>query len=277
MSEQPIRPRIPIRLILAAGIALFSLCSYYSMRSFNPVTQEVQHIDITPRQEIALGLQAAPEMSAQFGGLSRDATAQHRVDEIGRRLVSRSAAHQTDYPYEFHLLADEQTINAFALPGGQVFMTAGLYKHLTTDGQIAGVLGHEIGHVVARHGAEHMAKAQLTQGLTGAAVLATYDPDRPSSMRTAAVAAMIGQLVSLRYSRSDESEADRLGVRFTAEAGYDPRAMLRVMEILEEAGRGRSQPPEFFSTHPNPERRIERIQAEIKDKFPSGVPENLEK
>jgi predicted Zn-dependent protease len=188
MSDEPRGTRIPIRLILGAGIALFSLCSYYSMRSFNPVTQEVQHIDITTKQEIALGLQAAPEMSAQFGGLSRDQTASHRVDEIGRRLVARSVARQTNYPFEFHLLADDQTINAFALPGGQVFMTEGLYRRLTTDGQVGGVLGHEIGHVVARHAAEHIAKARLTEGLSGAAVIATYDPDRPSTMRTAAVA-----------------------------------------------------------------------------------------
>jgi len=220
--------------------------------------------------------QAAPEMSAQFGGLSRDQTASHRVDEIGKRLVARSVARQTNYPFEFHLLADAQTINAFALPGGQVFMTEGLYRRLTTDGQVAGVLGHEIGHVVARHAAEHMAKARLTEGLSGAAVIATYDPDRPSTMRTAAVAAMIGQLVTLRYGRADESEADRLGVRFTSESGYDPRAMIHVMEILAEAGKGRDRPPEFFSTHPNPERRIERIQAAIQESFPSGVPANLE-
>lgn len=276
MFGQARRTRFPIRLILAAGIALFSLCSYYSMRSFNPVTQETQHIGITPKQEIALGLQAAPEMAAQFGGLSNDETARRRVDEIGRRLVSRSGAKQTDYPFEFHLLADDQTINAFALPGGPVFLTTALYERLTTNGQIAGVLGHEIGHIVARHGAEHIAKAQLAQGLTGAAVIATYDPDRPSTMRTAAVAAMIGQLVSLRYGRSDEIESDKLGVRFTAEAGYDPRAMIHVMEVLAEAGRGRGQPPEFFSTHPNPDRRIERIQAAIKETFPNGVSDNLE-
>src|ERR671917_2984464 len=114
-------------------------------------------------------------------------------------MVSRSAAGQSPYRFEFHVLDDPQTINAFALPGGQVFITEGLLKRLTTDGQIAGVLGHEIAHVVARHGAEHIAKQQLTQGLTGAAVLATYDPYDSRSRATAAVAMMIGQLVNMRF------------------------------------------------------------------------------
>ncbi|MGH9362762.1 MAG: M48 family metallopeptidase, partial [Thermoanaerobaculia bacterium] len=152
-------------------------------------------------------------------------------------------------------------------PGGQVFVTAGLVKRLQTEGQLAGVLGHEIGHVVARHGAEHIAKAQLTQGLTGAAVLATYDPDNPDSRSSAAVAALIGNLVNMRFGRNDELESDKLGVRFTADAGYDPRAMVEVMRILA-ASAGGPRPPEFFSTHPNPDRRVERIQAAIADRFP---------
>ena len=138
-------------------------------------------------------------------------------------------------------------------------------------------LAHEVGHVVARHSAEHLAKARLTQGLTGAAVIATYDSDHPSSQRTAAFAALIGQLINIRFGRQDELESDRLGVRFTSEAGYDPRAMVGVMEVLAEASAGQSRPPEFFSTHPNPERRVERIKAAIEEKFPDGVPGGLKK
>jgi predicted Zn-dependent protease len=155
-------------------------------------------------------------MASQFGGLSSDQQKQALVDEIGNRLVSKTEAGQTPYKFDFHLLADEQTINAFALPGGQIFITEGLMKLMRTEGELAGVLGHEIGHVVARHAAEHIAKAQLTQGLTGTAVLATYDPDDPSTQRTAAVAALIGSLINMKFSRDDELEADRLGVRFTS-------------------------------------------------------------
>lgn len=263
------------RILIALAIAAFSLISYYSAREYNPVTDEVQHVDVSPEQEVALGLQAAPQMAEQFGGLHPDQEAQAAVDEICSRIVSRSAAHETPYKFDCHVLADEETINAFALPGGQVFVTAGLLKRLQTEGQVAGVLGHEIGHVVARHGAEHLAKARLTQGLTGAAVLATYDPNNPSSRNNAAVAALIGQMVNMRFGREDELESDKLGVRFMSEAGYDPRAMIDVMRVLEEAAGGGRQ-PEFFSTHPNPGRRVERIQQVIAETFPQGVPSDLQ-
>src|SRR5205823_4237900 len=94
------------------------------------------------------------------------------VEQVGAEVVANSDASKTDYKYQFHLLNDDQTVNAFALPGGQVFITDALLTRLKTKGELAGVLGHEVGHVVARHSAAHMAKAQLTQGLTGAAVIA---------------------------------------------------------------------------------------------------------
>jgi predicted Zn-dependent protease len=196
------------------------------------------------------------------------------VETVGERIVANSAAAQSNYPFKFHLLADPQTVNAFALPGGQIFITEALFSRLRTEGQLAGVLGHEIGHVVGRHSAEHIAKQQLTQGLTGAVVLSTYDPNDPGSQRTAQVAMVIGQLVNMKFGREDELESDRLGVRFMAEAGYDPRAMIEVMRILAEAGGG-AGPPEFFSTHPNPENRIARIEEAIQEQFPGGVPEGL--
>jgi predicted Zn-dependent protease len=265
------------RLWIALVVAAISLLGYFGTSVFNPITEEKQHVgSITPEQEIALGLQAAPEMAQQFGGLDSDAEAQARVDRVGERLVARSAAGQSPYPFEFHVLDDPQTINAFALPGGQVFITEGLLRRLKSTGELAGVLGHEIAHVVARHGAEHIAKQQLTEGLTGAAVLATYDPNNPDSRTSAAVAAMIGQLVNMRFGRQDELESDQLGVRFTDEAGYDPRSMIALMKILAESSEG-GRPPEFFSTHPNPENRIERIQMAIQERHPNGVPAGLEK
>lgn len=265
------------RLVMGLVVAVIAVLGYFGKSAFNPITQEKQHVgDITPEQEVALGLQAAPEMVQQFGGLDPDTEQQARVSRIGERLVSRTAAAQSPYAFQFHLLDDPETINAFALPGGQVFITEGLLKRLQTDGQVAGVLGHEIGHVVGRHGAEHIAKQQLTQGLTGAAVLATYDPNNPSSRGSAAVAAMIGQLVGMRFGRQDELESDKLGVRFTAEAGYDPTSLTALMKILDESSKG-GRPPEFFSTHPNPENRIQRIQTAIQERYPDGVPAGLEK
>lgn len=256
------------RLAIALVMAVFALCSYVGSKEFNPVTGEEQYIGLTQHQEIALGLQAAPQMIQQHGGLHPDPQLQALVDQVGERLVRGSAARETNWRYEFHLLSDPQTVNAFALPGGQVFITDALFGRFETEGQLAGVLGHEIGHVVARHSAQRLAKQQLTQGLTGAVVVAT------ESAGAAQAAAVIGNLVNMRYGREDELQSDKLGVRFMADAGYDPRSMIRVMEILREAAGGRSQ-PEFFSTHPDPENRIGRIEQAIAEVFPGGVPSGL--
>src|SRR6185503_6061135 len=162
----------------------------------------------SPEQEIALGLEAAPQMAAEFGGLDENAQDQAMVDEVGSRIVQSSPAGSSPYEFDFHLLDDDQTINAFALPGGQIFITRALFDKLQTEGELAGVLGHEIGHVVARHSAEQIAKTQLTEGLTGAAVIATYDPNNPASANSAQVAALIGQLINLKFGRDDELESD---------------------------------------------------------------------
>ncbi|HEY9087243.1 MAG TPA: M48 family metallopeptidase [Anaerolineaceae bacterium] len=252
------------RLLIAAAIAIFSLISYFSMNSTNPVTGENQHINITPEQEIALGVEAAPQMAQQFGGLDPDENKQAVVEQIGNRIVQQSPARSTPYQYHFYVLDDDQTINAFALPGGQIFITDALLSRLETEGQLAGVLGHEIGHVVARHSAEQIAQQQLTQGLTGAAVIAAYDPNDPSSAQTAQMAMLVGQLINLKYGRDDELESDSLGVCFINDAGYDPREMLDVMRILQEASQG-GQPPEFFSTHPNSATRMNEIQQAIQN------------
>ncbi|KAA3665303.1 MAG: M48 family peptidase [Chloroflexi bacterium] len=262
--------RILVALVMA-GIALFS---YFSSKSYNPVTDEEQYIAITRDQEIALGLQSRPQMMQQHGGLLNDPDVQDYVDYICDRILSNSAAMQAEWPYECHVLADGQTVNAFALPGGQMFLTLALYNQLETEGQVAGVMAHEIGHVVARHSAQQIAKAQLTQGLTGAAILAAYDPDNPRSAATAQMVAMIGQVVNMKYGRDDELESDQLGVWFMSEAVYDPRALIDVMQILDEASSG-SRPPEFLSTHPNPDNRIEQIELAIDQVFPAGVPNGL--
>jgi predicted Zn-dependent protease len=260
--------------LLVAG---FSLITYYCRTQKNPVTGEVQHVNMTTEQEIALGLQAAPQMAQQYGGLYPDKEAQAAIDRIGRKLVQSSGAAQSPYKFNFYLLADEQTINAFALPGGQVFITAGLLKNLKTEGQVAGVLAHEIGHVIGRHSAEQLAKTQLTQGLAGAAGIAAYDPDRPGgSIANAAIAAAIAKVVSLRFGREDELEADKVAVKYTGDAGYDPRAMIQVMQILEQAGGGGRSGPEFLSTHPNPGNRIGVLEREIAADYPSGVPSGLQ-
>jgi len=262
--------RIPaplIRLVIGAVIAIVAIAGYAMKSSTNPVTGQSQRVALSVDQEIALGLQALPQMAAQHGGEDQSDRDQQILDRIGGVLV-RSIDKQTPWNWEFHLLADPETVNAFALPGGQVFITRALYGRLQTEGQLAGVIGHEIGHVIERHGAQRMAKQQLTQGLVGAAGVAG------DSQRASQVAAAIGNLVNMSYGRDDELESDRWGIELMVNAGYDPRAMIGVMEILRDAGGGGGK-AEFFSTHPDPENRIGRIEEAIREIYPDGVPDGL--
>jgi predicted Zn-dependent protease len=245
-----------LRLIVGGIVALLALIGYCGSQETNPVTGEDQRVALTAEQETALGLQAASQLSGRYGGLDPDGGLQARVDRIGERIIRGSAAAESPYAFEFHVLDDGETLNAFALPGGQVFITEGLLARLGTEARVAGVLAHEVGHVVARHGAEHLAQQQLVEGLAGATTIATYDPGSPGSTATGAVAAAIGQLATMKFSRDDELESDELAVRFLDEAGYDPGAMVEVLRILSEQG---GAVPEFFSTHPSPENRLERI------------------
>ena len=213
-------------------------------------------------------------MASQFGGLYPSQELQQYVNQVGERVVQQSEATKAGYPYDFYLLRDPQTVNAFALPGGQVFITAALMKRLRSEAQLAGVLGHEVGHVVGRHGAEHLAKQRLGAALVTAVGVAASD-DRGRGQRAAVIAQAVNQLLSLQYSREDELEADRLGLRFMSEAGYRPQAMVEVMQILQTASNG-SAKPEFLSTHPNPGNRLERLQELITKQYPNGIPPNLE-
>jgi predicted Zn-dependent protease len=244
------------RWIIALVIALFAVITYFGRSSVNPITGETQRVAMSPEQEIALGLKSAPEMAAQMGGVSRNMEARALVRRVGEQLVARSLGGKSPYKFSFHVLADSRTINAFALPGGPIFITEGLLRQLKTEAELAGVLGHEIGHVIARHSSERLAKQQLTQGLLGALVVGSGD------YNAAQIGQLVGSMITMKYGREDELESDALGVRIMAEAGYDPRAMIRVMEVLAKASSG-SRQPEFFSTHPAPENRSARIQAEI--------------
>ena len=260
--------------MIAFIIVIVTMISYAGNRSNNEYTGKVQHLAMTTDQEIAIGLQSAPEVAAQYGGESRDRAAVAKVEEVGE-LIVRAAVKESPYKFQFHLLADQKTVNAFALPGGQVFITEALLRKLHTEGELAGVLSHEIGHVVARHGAQQLAKQQLAQGLVGAAGVASYDPNNPGrSAATAQMAQMIASTVNMKFGRGDELESDQLGVRFLPQAGYDPRAMIGVMETLQSVGGG-GRTPEFFSTHPNPANRIEHIKAAIEQQFASGIPTGL--
>ncbi len=255
--------RFKIMLIIALLYGGYAVAKYYFNTQTNPITGEVQRVSLTTEEEIAIGLQATPQMVQQHGGLHPDPQLQQYVKTIGQKLLRTNLAVDSDYQYDFHLLYDPNVINAFALPGGQVFITEALFSKLENEDQLAGIIGHEIGHVIHRHGAERMAKMELTQGLTMAAVIGAGD----ASM--AQMAQYVGNLVNMKYGRDQELESDEIGVVLAIQAGYDPYAMLGVMDILEKASGGNRQ-PELMSTHPSPANRREKITETI-EKYNRGI------
>ena len=246
--------KLKIRLLIGLAIVAFAFIQKCNRQEINPYTGRKQTITMTPDQEIAIGIQSAPQMAQQHGGLHPDARAQALVDQVGNKLVNSSIARETPYKYEFHLLADQKTINAFALPGGQIFITYALMSKLQNEDQLAGVLGHEIGHVLGKHSAERIGETEFWRTVsTGASVGADMG----------GLIGGIGQQTLLTNGRDDELESDDLGVRFMLKAGYNPEEMVGVMKILKEAA-GPNRVPEFQSTHPDPDNRIEKIRASIK-------------
>jgi predicted Zn-dependent protease len=244
---------LKIRLLIGVAIALFFVVKRCSQREENPYTGRMQTISMTPDKEIQIGLASAPQMAQQHGGLHPNSQYQALVDNVGNKLVNNSIARSTPYKYEFHLLADPNTINAFALPGGQIFITYSLFSKLENESQLAGVLGHEIGHVLGRHSAERIAESEYWQGLATAGSVGADAGGLVSGL---------GQQTLLTNGRDDELESDDLGVRFMIKAGYDPEEMIGVMEILKAAA-GPNRIPERQSTHPDPENRKEKIKESI--------------
>lgn len=259
------------RLIGGIVIALIGFAVYMSQTETNPVTGEKQHISISPEQEIRLGLASAPKMAHEMGGEipSTDSRAAE-VERMGKFIVQHTHAASSPWKFKFHLLADPHTINAFALPGGQVFITLGLLNKLQTEAQLAGVLSHEMGHVLERHTAQQMAKSRLGEMFVVAAGSAASNPNHPHNAANATmVAGVVNHMFQLRYSRHDESEADLWGLKLMTEAGFDPRAMIEVLEILKASG-GHEHSPEIFQTHPNPDLRIEQIKAYLAQHPPNN-------
>ncbi len=255
-------PRVAMALVMGA-VAVFSYFTSTKSES-NPITDKSVRVPWGPKDDVPLGLQAAPGMIQQHGGEHRDQRLQAYVDQVGMKLVQANAVGDwavwfNNFNWDFHLLADEETINAFALPGGQIFFTYGLFKRLTSEDQVAGVLGHEIGHVVGRHSAQQMAKSKLVQGVAaGGAVLTS------GGQGGGAGSQILGHVLQSSYGREHESESDRTGAIFMVQAGYNPEGLIDVMKVLKEAMGGQRQ-PEFMSSHPDPGNRIENIKKVIEE------------
>lgn len=253
-----INPRIILGLLIIAGSLIYNRLGTTTYQ--NEFTGRKQTLAMaTPQEEIALGLQSAPQMIRESGGLSRDGNARAMVERVGARLIASTAARQTPYQFKFHLLSDTQTVNAFALPGGQIFITEALFRRLKSEDQLAGVLGHEMGHVVGRHSNEQMANSKLWSGLAQGLGVLLSDGHNNSGMQ---IANMVAQWRVMKFSRDDESESDALGVKFMMQAGYNPEALIGVMEILAQVSGGANR-SDFMSSHPNPANRMEHIRDAI--------------
>ncbi len=205
---------------------------------------------ISEQKEIAIGQQSFAQFEQEFGGLYPDEQVQEYVSDVGMSLV-RFAGRQ-DLPWQFRVIDSEQ-INAFALPGGFVYITSGLLFQLENESQLASILGHEIGHVVERHSVRQIQRAQgaqfvpLLAGLFGGGLAGD-------------IAGAVTQLGLMRYSRDQERDADFAGLEYMTRGGYDADGIVEAMRIMQRAGGGGGGgPPEFLSTHPNPGNRIEYL------------------
>lgn len=231
--------------------------------STNPATGRRQLNLYSQEQELALGQQYHQQVVQQIGPYE-DRELQAYVDRLGRELAARSE--RPDLPWHFTVV-DDPSVNAFALPGGYVYVTRGLLDHLGSEAELASVMGHEIGHVTARHSVNQLSKAQLTQiGLTVGMILS------PEAARYGDLANLAGGLMFLKFSRDDERQADDLGLRYISRSGYPPQAMSTVFTLLSRVSKvehgGRL--PEWLATHPNPEERLERMQTNYA-KLPAGL------
>lgn len=228
----------------SAAAAALSACE----TTTNPETGREQFIIVDDAQLQQASLSAWDQMRQQTPTW-RNAAAQRRLETVGRRVVQ--AAGRGNQNWEF-VLFDSPQKNAFVLPGGQVGFYRGLYEISERDDWIATVLGHETGHVTGRHAAERYSRDYATQ--LGLQVVGSQ-VNSQLAMAALGLGAQVG--VSLPFSRSQEAEADILGIRYMQAAGYDPKQAIPFWQRMEEGG-GQRQ-PEFLSTHPNPDNRIQRI------------------
>ena len=220
----------------------------------------------SPQQDIEVGKRAAADAQKQLP-LCNSPKIDEYLNQLGTRLASKLPTGGVQYPWEFHCVNDK-AINAFALPGGYVFVNRGAIEAVDNESQLAGVLAHELSHVALRHGTNQATKANLFQGIVSAGGL--FGDSTSASLLTG-LGVFVAGGVLLRYSRTAESQADLLGTQVLYDSGYDPRALSQFFEKLQAETKG-NNPPEFFSDHPNPEHRAERVDEEILKL--GGVPSN---
>ncbi len=236
--------RLP-SILLIFSLILINACST------NPVTGKKDLMLISKDQEVAMGKESDPEIVGYFG-LYEDEKLQKFIEEQGQKMAALS--HRPDLTYEFKIV-DSPVVNAFAVPGGYVYFTRGIMAHFNNEAEFAGVLGHEIGHIAARHSAKQYSKSMLAQvGLAVGMIVS------PTFRQFADVANTGVQLLFLKFGRDAEEQSDKLGVEYSSKIGYDAHEMAGFFNTLkrlqEESGQS---VPTFLSTHPDPKNRLKDV------------------
>ncbi|MBN1894196.1 M48 family metalloprotease [bacterium] len=231
---------LPILILLTALLAC----------AVNPVTGKKEFMLVSQADEVALGRQTDAEVVEQYG-LYQDAALQSYISALGKKMSA--VTHRPELQYEFKVL-DTDVLNAFAVPGGYVYFTREIMAYLNDEAELAGVMGHELGHIAARHSAKQMTQAQLMSlGLgLGSALSETF-------AKYAGIASFGVQMLFLRFSRDNERQADQLGVEYMTKSGYDGEAMAEFFTTLERLNPEDGSVPAWFSTHPNPVDRVAAV------------------
>ena len=235
----------------ALGMFMFMFMFMTAVCATNPVTGKRELVLVSEAQEIEMGRATAQQVN-QSMGIYEDPELSAHVAEIGLRLARGSE--RPDLPWQFQIL-DTQVVNAFALPGGPVYITRGILAHMESEAALVGVLGHEIGHITAHHSVRQISRASLAG--FGLGLGAVFFPEtRPFGDL---IESGMG-LLFLKFGRDDEREADTLGVKYTVDSSYDPTEAAKFFQVLRRLGEKSGQSiPSWLSTHPDPQDREERI------------------
>ena len=253
------------RLLLVISLALFAALLLGCVRS--DVTGQKEFIAISRDQEIALGQQAGPEFEKEFGDKVPNDTLQKYVQSVGDKLANVS---DRPMPYEYALL-NSDIPNAFALPGGKIYVTAGLMSHMTNERQLAAVLAHEVVHVADKHSVKGLQR-QMGAALFVEVLGAIVGGDKAQTAEAAATIA--ANVAELQYSKEDESTADAYGVKYLAKAGYNPWGMVELLEMLQSLSN--AEPGlfgDFFDTHPLTSKRIDDARSIVQKDYAQFSPE----
>ena len=237
-------------------IIFLLILSFVAGCATNPITGKQELMLFGQQQDIQIGKSYAPEIEKELGGRILNATLQSYINNVGQKIVAVS--YQRQFNYQFTAL-NVETTNAFALPGGYVFITKGMLLKLQTEAQLAAILAHEVTHVVVRDTTNAMSNQ------IGLNILISAATTEKTPQTASAVINITRQIIDLKYSRSDEKTADLGGLQYMYKAGYNPYAMVETMEILQQESD--SRPIEFLSTHPSPENRAGYISDAIKGAF----------